>query len=109
KPIQITSEIADGIAAALRTSDVDAEQARCESLQRLDQRRRTVTSKLDRGYDDLVSGRISEEFWTRKSQEWEAELQATQAERTRLEVPRPPRDGYGRKDFRTRKTGRISL
>jgi hypothetical protein len=26
---------------------------------------------------------------TRKSQEWEAELQATEVERTRLEVPRP--------------------
>jgi hypothetical protein len=33
------------------------------------QRRRTVTSKLDRGYDDFVSGRISEEFWPRKSRE----------------------------------------
>ena len=35
------------------------------------------------------SGRISEEFWKRKSQEWESELQATEVERTRLEVPRP--------------------
>jgi hypothetical protein len=30
---------------------------------------RTVLSKLDRGCDDFVSGRISDEFWTRKSQE----------------------------------------
>jgi hypothetical protein len=37
-----------------------------------------------------VSGRISEEFWTRKSQELEAELQATEAERTRLQLPRAP-------------------
>jgi len=90
KPIQITSETADGIAAALRTSDVTAEQARCESLQQVDQRRRTLTSKLDRGYDDFVSGRISEEFWTRKSQEWEAELLTVDSERARLQVPRPP-------------------
>ena len=39
-----------------------------ETLARLDQRRRTVMVKLDRGYDDFVSGKISEEFWTRKSQ-----------------------------------------
>src|SRR6266849_5077525 len=88
KPIQITSEIADGIAAALRTSDVTAEQARCESLQQVDQRRRTLTSKLDRGYDDFVSGRISEEFWTRKSQEWETELQTVDVERARAQQPR---------------------
>ena len=37
-----------------------------------------------------MSGRISEEFWTRKSQEWEAELQATEAERTRLQLPQAP-------------------
>jgi site-specific DNA recombinase len=65
KPIQITAEVGEDIATALRAVDGDAEQRRCESLRRLDQRRRVVVSKLDRGYDDLVSGRISEEFWTR--------------------------------------------
>lgn len=28
---------------------------------------------MDRGYDDYVCGRISEEFWTRKSEQWEDE------------------------------------
>jgi uncharacterized protein YmfQ (DUF2313 family) len=56
---------------------------------RLDQRRRTVMAKLDRGYDDFVSGKISEEFWTRRSQEWEAEVQAVDSERARLMQPRP--------------------
>jgi site-specific DNA recombinase len=88
-PIQIRPQIADDIAQALRATDVDAEQRRCESLRQVEQRRRTVVSKLDRGYEDFVSGRISEEFWTRKSQEWEAELQTVDAERLRLEKPRP--------------------
>ena len=43
----------------------------------------------DTFYDDYGSGKISEEFWTRRSQEWEAELQAVDAERARLEHPRP--------------------
>ena len=89
RPIQITSEIAEDIATALRGIDHEAEQRRRESLRQLDQRRRTVVSKLDRGYDDFVSGRISEEFWTRKSQEWEAELATVDADRPRLEQPRP--------------------
>ena len=89
RPIQITSEIAEDIATGLRGIDHQAEERRRESLRQLDQRRRTVVSKLDRGYDDFVSGRISEEFWSRKSAEWEAELATVDADRPRLEQPRP--------------------
>jgi hypothetical protein len=49
-----------------------------------------VVSKLDRGYDDYVGAKISEEFWERKSQEWEAELQTIDAERARVNQPRTP-------------------
>ena len=58
------------------------------AVRQLEQRRRVVVSKLDRGYDDYVGGKISEEFWTRKAQQWESELQTVDAERTRTEQPR---------------------
>ena len=77
------------VASGLRGIDHQAEERRRESLRQLGQRRRTVVSKLDRGYDDFVSGRISEEFGTRKSAEWEAELATVDADRPRLEQPRP--------------------
>jgi hypothetical protein len=89
RPIQITAEIVEDIATALRGIDHEADKRRRESLRQLDQRRRTVVSKLDRGYEDFVSGRISEAFWNRKSQEWEAELAMVDADRPRLEQPRP--------------------
>jgi site-specific DNA recombinase len=89
RPIQIPSEVADEIATALRATDQDAEQRRCESLRQLEQRRRTILSKLDRGYEDRLSGQISEEFWLRKSAEWEGELADVDAQRPRLEAPRP--------------------
>ena len=38
---------------------------------------------------DYVSGKISEDFWTRKSQEWEAKVWTIDAERARLGQPRP--------------------
>jgi len=47
-----------------------------------------VVAKLDRGYDDYVTGKISEQFWERRSGEWEAELQAVDAERARTDTPR---------------------
>jgi site-specific DNA recombinase len=89
KPIQITREIAQDLATALQATDQDAEYRRSGRLRQIEQRRRTVLTKLDRGYDDFVSGRISEEFWTRKSQEWEAELSTCDVERARLDQPQP--------------------
>ena len=90
KPIHITEEVAEGIAQAVLASDGEAESQRATSLQQVDNRRRTVVSKLDRGYDDFVSDRITEAFWTRKSAEWEGELQTIDAERARLERTQSP-------------------
>jgi site-specific DNA recombinase len=45
--IQITSEIAERIATALRESDGQADQQRREAIRCLEQRQRAVTAKLD--------------------------------------------------------------
>jgi cell division septation protein DedD len=90
KPIQITANVAEDIANALRTSDSDAASQRAAALHQVENRRRTVVSKIDRGYEDFVSGRISDGFWSRKSAEWEAELQTIDAERARLERTHAP-------------------
>ena len=87
-PIQITPAIADDIAAALRASDTDGDQHHRERVRQLEQRHHAITAKLDRGYEDYASGRISADFWTRKSQEWEAELRGVTGERARCEQPR---------------------
>ena len=50
-----------------RTTDTDAERAQTEGLQRLEQRRRTVISKQDRRFDDFVEGKLTDDFWRRKS------------------------------------------
>jgi hypothetical protein len=55
KPIQITADIAADIANALHPSHGDAEARRAASLQQVEQRRRTVVSKLDRGYEDCTA------------------------------------------------------
>ena len=89
-PIQITAEIAAGIADALRTDEGEVQQRRTEAIHQLEQRRRAVTGKLDRGYDDFVSGAISDELWKRKSAEWEADLRAVEGELARVEQPRQP-------------------
>jgi site-specific DNA recombinase len=88
-PIQISEDVAEQMAQALRSTEQDAERRRGEAVCQADQRRRVVVSKLDRGYEDFLEGKISETFWTRKSQEWEDELQTVDRERTRLQQPNP--------------------
>jgi site-specific DNA recombinase len=76
--------VADQIAAALRDDDGNAAQARIEARQRLENRRRKVLAKLDRGYEDLIEGRITEDFWNRKSGDWEDERCTIETELARL-------------------------
>jgi len=40
---------------------------------------------MDRAYEDLLSDRISDEFWTRRSTEWEIEVATIDGELSRLE------------------------
>jgi site-specific DNA recombinase len=89
KRIQIPADLADWIAEGLRESEGDVERTRHESLARATDRRRRAQAKLDRGYDDYLEGRISKEFWARKSQEWEAEASAAAGELSRLSAASP--------------------
>jgi hypothetical protein len=54
---------------------------------RLLDRQRALQTKIDRGYDDYVEGRISDTLWARKSAEWEAELATVTAELSALDRP----------------------
>ncbi|MGH7554588.1 MAG: recombinase family protein [Longimicrobiales bacterium] len=87
--IRVPSEVADWVCEGLRESEGSLEQTRRESLGRLGQRRHSAQSKLDRGYDDYLEGRISEGFWTRKSTEWESELATIDTELSRLSGSTP--------------------
>jgi hypothetical protein len=77
RPIQITDEIADRIVTAMRASDTDGEQQWCGALRQFDQRRRTVVNEIDSGYEDVITARISETFWTRKTSTPVAQLDRT--------------------------------
>jgi hypothetical protein len=108
-PLCLNDEIAHDISAALNSSQHDAERHQIAAVEQLEQRRRAALSKFDRGYEDLLEGRISEEFWTRKSAQWEAELAVMEAERRRVQAPKKRYLDYGCRNSRTRKTGRNPL
>ena len=75
---------------ALQASQSEADHDRRATRERLQKQHRALVSKLDRGYDDYVEGRISEDFWTRKSEQWEDERRALEANIARLDRPSAP-------------------
>jgi len=85
--VQIPSDVAKAMARALRDSEAEREQFGVATLNRLQEQEHRLRAKLDRVYEDHLSDRISEELWTRKSQELEAELHRIRAEMERLERP----------------------
>jgi hypothetical protein len=52
---------------------------------RLQQQQLQVQAKLDKAYDDRLTGAISEELWSRRAAEWEAEINRVRGEMARLE------------------------
>jgi hypothetical protein len=60
--IQIPEPVAEQIAGALREADGCLEREQTAARQRLEDRRRKVLAKLDRGYEDCLEGRITEAF-----------------------------------------------
>jgi DNA invertase Pin-like site-specific DNA recombinase len=85
KQVRIPTELADGVANVLRESQADKEQFVRTTMLRLQQQQLLLRSKLDRAYDDRLGGRISDELWTSKSAELEAELQRVRADMARHE------------------------
>ena len=78
--VQISPEIADWIADTLHGSQAEHAHVQREVMGRLERRRDALQAKLDRGYEDLVAGRISDDLWTSKSRTWEAELETIRGE-----------------------------
>ncbi len=65
------------------TLSAEKDQFHYEAVGRLERHRNTIQAKLDRGYEDLLAGTISDHLWTRKSTSWESELEAVRGELAR--------------------------
>ena len=83
--IRVPAALADRAAEALRESQGDKEKFVRTTTMRLQQQQLLIRAKLDRAYDDRLSGRISDELWNKKLAELEDELQRVRGEMARHE------------------------
>jgi site-specific DNA recombinase len=73
KDIVIDDERLEWIKEALRESHVDEKAHHDEMIAKLTSQLGKLQQKLDRAYDDKLEGKITEEFWSKKSEQWREE------------------------------------
>ena len=91
KNIHIPDAVLAQLEKSLLTDKGREEAIRRQQGERLQQRLSAVRRRLDQAYLDKLDGKISEEFWTRKSSEWHAEEQQILLAVQRIEHPNPDR------------------
>ncbi len=89
--IHIPDGILSQIEKSLLTDKGREETLRRQQGERWRQRLSAMRRRLDQAYLDKLDGKISEEFWLRKSGEWLAEEQQIQLAMQGLENPKPER------------------
>ena len=85
KQVRIPTELAGKLAIVLRESQSDKEKFVRTAMLRLQPQQMLLRSKLDRAYEDRLSGVIPDELWTTKSTEFQEELRRVRAEMERHE------------------------
>ena len=70
--VQIDEETIDWIVAALKDSHRDEKAYHENQSSRLQGEMKKVQARMDAAYEDKLDGKISEAYWKRKSQEWQA-------------------------------------
>jgi site-specific DNA recombinase len=91
KDIHIPDDILTQLQRSLLNDKSREEEIRRQQGERFVQRRAQVLRRIDQAYQDKLDGKISEEFWMRKSTEWQVEESQIRTSMQALETARPER------------------
>jgi site-specific DNA recombinase len=95
KDIHIPDNILHQLQDSLLNDKTRAEAVRKEQVARWTNRLAQITRRMDLAYQDKLDGKISEEFWLRRSNEWQNEEREVRASLEALQTVQPnrPLDG----------------
>ena len=91
KDIYIPDDILSQLQASLLQDQSRQGDLINEQRQRFERRLAQVSQRMDLAYQDRLDGKISEEFWLRKSQEWQQEELQIRSSLQALRTPQPER------------------
>ena len=86
KDICVPQMIAQRIVNALQSDSAHAEAERQKRIAVTQQRIAVLRSRVDQLYEDKLDGKIGDEFWTRKMNEWREQERSLESELSGLEV-----------------------
>ncbi|MFB3918277.1 MAG: recombinase family protein, partial [Terriglobales bacterium] len=84
KQIYIPDEVLHGLLESFKNDQKRTERESAQQRERLEQRLANVRKRMDQAYTDKLDGKIPEDFWERKMQDWRAEEQQIQCAMTGL-------------------------
>jgi site-specific DNA recombinase len=87
KGIYVPETIAQSIVNSLQADGEQAESARQQRMNAIQQRLAALRARMDQMYEDKLDGKIDQEFWTRKMNEWREQERALEAELSALSNP----------------------
>ncbi|MBS1803680.1 MAG: recombinase family protein [Acidobacteria bacterium] len=87
KLISVPKDLACQIAEFDQNAGANQSARRKDKITHLQQRLNTINTRIDKAYDDRCDGLISEDLWTKKKQEWEAQKADLAVEIEKAEKP----------------------
>jgi DNA invertase Pin-like site-specific DNA recombinase len=88
--IYVPQEVAAAIVSSLESDHFSIEAVRQQELCAARQRLAALRTRMDQMYEDKLDGRIDEEFWTRKMNEWREQERSLEARIESLSAPVTP-------------------
>lgn len=78
--LQLDERFAEWVLAALDESERDAREYHKREVVRIQQELAKIEARLEQMYLDKLDGQISEDFWKKKSQDWQAEKRSLESQ-----------------------------
>jgi site-specific DNA recombinase len=84
KDIYVPEMVAHTIVDSLQSDSADAEAERQKRIAGTQQRLVALRARIDQMYEDKLDGKVNEEFWTRKTNEWREQERKLESELSSL-------------------------
>ena len=91
KDIHIPDDVLSQLENSFSAIEKDSRQMKTHQRERLQERLSAVRRRIDQAYTDKLDGKINEDFWQRKTSEWQLEEQQIQMAMQGLEDASPDR------------------
>ena len=89
KDIYVPETVAETIVASLISDRARAESERQKRMDATQQRVAALRTRMDQMYEDKLDGKIDDEFWARKMNEWREQERRSKSDLSRLSLESP--------------------